>query len=320
MKSIRNLVPRRRPVAPPPPQTVPVEPSAPPPLPGASDGAADLRDLDRAVTGRDRVPACDNAAKGPLLQTMEDAPKDGDGLAHLLHPQSEGDSHRDATRTVPVQALHAVRASDDPAPAAIWALEGDADPEPVATPDVVPPPLTGADPGVDPDIARALAPRDKGSDRVRTRLLGFGAAPEKDAFAAPQATAQDTRFPVGWLVLVDGPGRGASFTLTAGLSTIGRGDDQAVRLDFGDTAISRSCHAAIAYDPEDRRVLVGHGGRANIVRLNGEPLLSKEPLENGDLIRLGKTTLRFVSLCGADFDWESDAGPDDATDGGAGDE
>ena len=112
-------------------------------------------------------------------------------------------------------------------------------------------------------------------------------------------------------MIAEGPGRGASFTLTAGLSTIGRGEDQAIRLDFGDTAISRDCHAAIVYDPEDRRTLIGHGGRSNIVRLNGAPLLAREELASGDVIRLGRTTLRYIGLCGAHFDWQDGAEADD---------
>jgi len=147
--------------------------------------------------------------------------------------------------------------------------------------------------------------------RVKTRLLGFSAPasqahdPMSQAREAP-ASAQ-AQFPVGWLVVVDGPGLGTSFSLFDGLTQIGRGEGQTVRLDFGDATISRENHAAIAFDGEQRQFFFGHGGKANLVRLNGRPVLSTEPLDSNSLIRIGETTLRFVALCGADFVW-GDAG------------
>ncbi|OED50756.1 hypothetical protein AB838_01010 [Rhodobacteraceae bacterium (ex Bugula neritina AB1)] len=106
-------------------------------------------------------------------------------------------------------------------------------------------------------------------------------------------------------MVADGPGYGESFTLQAGMSAIGRGEDQAVALDFGDTAISRNNHAAIVFDPETSQFFLGHGGKSNIVRLNGQPVISNEALKSGDQIRLGETTLRFMALCGEDFNWTS---------------
>ncbi|MCF6233714.1 MAG: FHA domain-containing protein [Rhodobacteraceae bacterium] len=167
-----------------------------------------------------------------------------------------------------------------------------------------------------PPVARTAAtipaphktnPAPKKAGRVKTRLLGFGNDfdREPDLFASGETAtpAPQIKFPVGWMVIVSGPGRGTAFTLFNGVSQIGRGEDQAVRLDFGDTSISRSNHAAVAYDPEQQNFYLGHGGKANLVRLNGNPVLSTEPLGDGAEIRLGETTLRFVGLCGSAFDW-----------------
>ncbi|MBQ4825870.1 FHA domain-containing protein [Leisingera sp. HS039] len=144
--------------------------------------------------------------------------------------------------------------------------------------------------------------------RVKTRLLGFSPAQTEDSdpFARSQKDTAPgyTRFPVGWLAIVQGPGRGAAFTLFSGVTVIGRGADQTVRLDFGDNSISRDNHAAIAYDPEQKAFYIGHGGKANLVRRNNRPVLSTETLSAGDVIRIGETTLRFVPLCGADFGWD----------------
>lgn len=143
--------------------------------------------------------------------------------------------------------------------------------------------------------------------RVKTRLLGFehSSGQTQDVFekARESAPASATEFPVGWLVVVGGPGRGASIALGPGVSQIGRDEDQAIQLDFGDTSISRSNHAALAYDEADRAFFIGHGGKSNLVRLNGKPLLSTESLKNGDEIRIGETTLRLVALCGEHFSW-----------------
>ena len=149
--------------------------------------------------------------------------------------------------------------------------------------------------------------------RVKTRLLGFQSAedPTNKVFEEKKNGEANAAamFPVGWIVVIDGPGRGASFALQAGASQIGRGDDQAVKLDFGDTSISRENHAAIAYDDEQNKFFIGHGGKSNLVRLNDMPVLSTEPLSNDDTIRIGETTLKFVAFCGEKFVWEN-AGSD----------
>jgi hypothetical protein len=143
---------------------------------------------------------------------------------------------------------------------------------------------------------------------AKTRVLGFHARDlETDAISAvARKSAGDVRFPAGWIVVVEGPGRGAYFAVTNSVSSIGRGLDQSICLNFGDATISRNNHAAIAYDAEQNRFFLGHGNKSNIVRRNGMPVLSTEELMDGDSIRIGKTTLRFVALCGPGFTW----GPD----------
>lgn len=142
--------------------------------------------------------------------------------------------------------------------------------------------------------------------RTKTRLIGFESTDGVvDLFSDTQKTApaKGTKFPVGWVVVTDGPGRGESFTLVAGMSQIGRGEDQAIQLDFGDTAISRTNHAAIVYDAENHTFLLGHGGKSNVVRLNDTPVISNEAIKDGDVIRIGETTLRFTQLCDKTFNW-----------------
>lgn len=164
------------------------------------------------------------------------------------------------------------------------------------------------------DLPQTAAPAARAQPRPRrpkTRLIGFEKSTGDiiDLFSdTPHAAAaQRVRFPVGWVVIAEGPGRGESFALLTGMSQIGRGEDQAIQLDFGDTAISRNNHAAIVYDPESFTFWLGHGGKANIVRLNGKPVIANEQLSTGDLIRIGETSLRFVALCDSTFNWANDA-------------
>ncbi len=165
-----------------------------------------------------------------------------------------------------------------------------------------------------PSSAAGRANRQSG--RVKTRILGFSSpnAADADPFAkaGETASAQVSKFPVGWLAVVDGPGRGAAFTIFDGVAQIGRGEDQAIRLDFGDSSISRQNHAAVAYDHEQKRFFLGHGGKTNLVRLNGKPVLSTEELSTDDTVRIGETTLRFIALCGPNFSWDQQEQEDEA--------
>jgi hypothetical protein len=164
--------------------------------------------------------------------------------------------------------------------------------------------LAGA--GADVDDGAAGPGGGGRTARARTRVLGFR-PPEADAdpfgHGGSAAANRGPDYPVGWLVVVEGAGRGASFALTSGVATLGRGDDQTVRLDFGDTAISRQAHASIAFDDETGRFFLGAGSRTNLVRRNGRPVLATEEVAGGDEIRLGETVLRLVALCGEGFSW-----------------
>ncbi len=229
--------------------------------------------------------------------------------------------------------------AEPPAPAEtttdvpIWAIDAapDAVPDPVSAPDPTPAPAAepeSAEASV-AELARAAmqnmiepvqppsqpptpaSPAAAAGGRAKTRLIGFHHATvaEPDVFTRPSASPSPAQqdFPVGWLVVTAGPGRGAQFTLINGVSTIGRGTGQTVQLDFGDATISRENHAAVGFDDEQNAFFVGHGGKANLVRLNGRPVLSTEDLRHGDVLRIGDTELRFVALCGTEFGWGDDA-------------
>lgn len=141
-----------------------------------------------------------------------------------------------------------------------------------------------------------------------TMRLGDSAVTAKTQFIRSGGDIQSD--PVaGWVVVVKGPGRGNFRPVFVGMNSVGRDPSQRVCLDFGDESISREQHAFITYDEEQRRFYLQHGGKSNLVRLGEQPVLMPSELQPNDIIRIGKTTLRFFPCCGPDFSW-SDEVPD----------
>lgn len=163
-----------------------------------------------------------------------------------------------------------------------------------------------------------VAPKRRKVNANKTRLMGFDTSDGHvtELFSEEKKTKETTRFqyPVGMVMVTKGPGFGECFAVKTGMSQIGRGEDQAIKLDFGDMAISRENHAAIVYDPEEHTFLLGHGGKSNIVRLNGKPVVSTSDMKDGDEIEIGETRLRFVAICTKDFNWTSNDDSEEGTD------
>jgi len=128
-----------------------------------------------------------------------------------------------------------------------------------------------------------------------------------DAAASPSSGTDPMADPtVGWLVVVDGPGKGNVRSLGYGMNKIGRGADQRVVLDLGDEDISRDSHATVTYDPRGRKYFLQHGGGTNLTYLDDSPVLTPIDLKPHAHFTVGSTTLRFVPLCGEGFDWQDE--------------
>lgn len=110
---------------------------------------------------------------------------------------------------------------------------------------------------------------------------------------------------VGWLVVISGPGRGQILTLHYGVNDIGRGDKARIRLNFGDTFIAVENQAAIIYTARSRRFYFQ--GITAETWLDERPAQGLIELVGGETLQLGQTRLRFVPLCGLDFDWRDTA-------------
>ncbi len=110
--------------------------------------------------------------------------------------------------------------------------------------------------------------------------------------------------PVGWLVVVQGPGKGNVLTIGNGSNSIGRDQGERIRVDFGDELISRYGHSTITYDPRGKKFYLQHGVGKNLTYLEGAPVLTPTELEGFSKITIGDTLLLFVPLCCDQFDWE----------------
>lgn len=123
----------------------------------------------------------------------------------------------------------------------------------------------------------------------------------------------------GWLVVIAGPGKGASRQIFAGVNSIGRSKyigagiqqkKQEINLDFGrhsDIEIARVAQAKLIYDKKGNIFYIQHGGGSNLTYLNDMPVLEPKVLTAYDRIAMGQTTLSFVPFCGEQFSWDKNS-------------
>ena len=150
----------------------------------------------------------------------------------------------------------------------------------------------------------SAAAEQQGGEEEKTRLVG-GRRTDEEHTEADRAMDDPV---VGWLVIVEGAGKGQAMQLGYGSNPLGRGATDRVKLDFGDDQISRNGHAVVTYDPRGRKFYVQHGGGTNLTYLGDQPVLAPAELSAQSHISIGNTVLRFVPLCGAEFDWQDTEG------------
>lgn len=129
------------------------------------------------------------------------------------------------------------------------------------------------------------------------------AADDDDMTRLVTADGDATDPTVGWLVVVDGPGRGRSVEIGPGSNSIGRDPGQKLCLNFGDKHISRERHAALIYDVLSTRFFLHNGDVRNLTYIGNEVVLAPIEIKGGETITLGETKLRFVPFCGPHFGW-----------------
>ena len=147
----------------------------------------------------------------------------------------------------------------------------------------------------------------KGPKRSATTLMTGGAGTRLvtrggEATGTPAGDRADDPV-VGWLVVISGPGRGSAVELGYGMNPVGRTRSNRVCLDFGDDQISAEDHFRIAYDPQSRDYHLIPAGGKNLLYVGGKAVLSPLLLTATTDIRVGSTILRFMPMCGPDWDW-----------------
>lgn len=152
---------------------------------------------------------------------------------------------------------------------------------------------------------RARAEEASDEENEMTRIVG-PVRRSKESAAEPEAASGESDPVVGWLIVLAGPGRGNAVKLGYGQNSIGRDRGERTRIDFGDPSISRSKHCFVIYEPRKREFILRPGDSANLTYLNGDLVSEPKPLPPNGLIEIGNTTLRFIALCGPDFDWQDE--------------
>ena len=164
----------------------------------------------------------------------------------------------------------------------------------------------GRQKGRSPAPPDAIAPSSAARDQPT--VPAEGRDPEQPAASSdPMADP-----PVGWLVVIQGPGQGNVVTIGNGMNPIGRDHSERICVDFGDETISRRGHAVITYDPRGKKFYIHHSSGMNLTYVYVEdappvpvPLQMTE-LAGFSKIEIGETVLLFVPLCGERFDGEDD--------------
>ena len=105
---------------------------------------------------------------------------------------------------------------------------------------------------------------------------------------------------VGWLVCVQGNDIGKDFRLHANFNSVGRGENQDVRID--DEYVSRE-HFIVSYDMVNNRYFADMGQGKTFVYINGYPLGARTQLRKGDQIKVANTLLVFIPLEQQDVKW-----------------
>jgi len=106
----------------------------------------------------------------------------------------------------------------------------------------------------------------------------------------------------GWCALKAWIGAGTS-RIKSEKNAIGRAKNMDICI-AGDNAVSKEKHAFVSYNPENHVFKLIPGESRGLVYLNGEDVDMATRLNPYDVIRLGKTKLVFIPLCGEKFHWE----------------
>ena len=180
--------------------------------------------------------------------------------------------------------------------------------QPVQKPEAAPAPAPQPANSLLNEVRQASASDEGKTLSYFSAVTGAASAPAASAPAAPGAPAQPS-VPkaidpvVGWLVSVDGPHFGESFSIHSGMNSIGRNASNRVVLDR-DMAVSREKHAFITYEPKHRRFYVKPGDSSGLVYVNEDYITENRQINPRDVLEIGSSKLVFLPFCTEEFGWE----------------
>ncbi len=108
---------------------------------------------------------------------------------------------------------------------------------------------------------------------------------------------------VGWIVCVKGEYKGESFNIQSGRNNIGRSQSMNIAL-AQEKSVSREKHAAITFEPHQKKFFIQAGESSGLTYVNDEFLMTFRELEDYDKITLGESEFIFLRLVSDKFSWE----------------
>jgi hypothetical protein len=144
--------------------------------------------------------------------------------------------------------------------------------------------------GVEETIRPGTRPLAVPIDPSKTTKIP-AAPPAVSAMPGPAKTQVFLR--LGADIVIDkGPDQGKEFPLHQQVTTIGRPGSRKNDIELNDDTVSKE-QGSIYYDNVKKEFSVANESATNPTRINGQPISGPTVVENGALIEIGRTVLRF---------------------------
>lgn len=144
------------------------------------------------------------------------------------------------------------------------------------------------------------------SDDLEASLFGADAVENQyDAMADENSTIGFFEiegiggYTAGWLVCVDGPDKGRSFTIVVGRNLCGNSAESDICLS--DPELVPRMHCSVIYEPKEIKFYITPENGA--VFYNGKFINKPTLLKSGDRINIGSSELIFVPFCNKNRSW-----------------
>ena len=152
-------------------------------------------------------------------------------------------------------------------------------------------------------VSETIRPRPQETIRPAARPMAPPPAPAPMPAADPSRTAKIPPAPAAAktqmfmslgadLVVERGPDKGREFPLHKQVTTIGRAGGRPNDVEVTDDTVSKD-QASIYYDGARQTFSIANESGTNPTKVNGQQISGPTQVENGSVIEMGRTTLRF---------------------------